>query len=285
MEFLKNYQIILVSTSGGKDSQAMLSALHSACVALGIQDRMIAVHADLGSVEWEGTHALAREQASRLGVRFEIVSRLGKIAEKGGKVYRQGETFGDLLDYVGRRGAWPDNKNRFCTSDFKRAPIRSFTTRIAREYRDQHPDHVGPVRVLDCQGLRAGESKSRAEKASFVNQRTSRNLVVDTYLPIKSWTEEQVWEEIKESGLPHHRAYDLGMTRLSCVFCVFAPKKALRIAGYENPDLLDRYVAVEEATGHLFRQDTSLAEVRASLNQKFLTLAKTRRVIKAILAG
>jgi hypothetical protein len=55
------------------------------------------------------------------------------------------------------------------------------------------------------------------------------------------------------------------MPRLSCCFCIFAPKKALEIAGRENPELLRTYVQVEAEIGHRFRQDLSLAEVLEGL--------------------
>ena len=55
------------------------------------------------------------------------------------------------------------------------------------------------------------------------------------------------------------------MPRLSCCFCIFAPRSALMLAGRHNPELLDEYCRVEEQTGHRFRLELSLAEVRDAL--------------------
>ena len=55
------------------------------------------------------------------------------------------------------------------------------------------------------------------------------------------------------------------MPRLFCVFCVFAPKSALTIAGRHNPDLLDEYVAFEERIGHTFTHTMSIASVRDAI--------------------
>ena len=85
--------------------------------------------------------------------------------------------------------------------------------------------------------------------------------VVDTWLPILAWTEADVWAAIKASGAPYHPAYDLGMPRLSCVFCIFAPKAALILAGRHNPELLAEYVKVEQDIGHRFTVKLSMAEV------------------------
>ena len=41
---------------------------------------------------------------------------------------------------------------------------------------------------------------------------------------------------IRRSGVPYHYAYDFGMPRLSCMFCFYAPKSALRLAGSHNRD-------------------------------------------------
>lgn len=129
--------------------------------------------------------------------------------------------------------------------------------------------HLGRrVRILECVGLRAEESRARARKVAFESNRAASNgkRQVDTWLPIHAWTVEEVWQRIKASGVPHHPAYDLGMPRLSCVFCIFAPKAALRLAGRHNPELLDRYVELEERMGHKFRVDTSLAEIRETID-------------------
>jgi 3'-phosphoadenosine 5'-phosphosulfate sulfotransferase (PAPS reductase)/FAD synthetase len=261
---LASYDWIAVSSSAGKDSQAMLDYVSELAEAAGVADRIVVIHADLGKVEWEGTGELAREQAEAYGHRFELVSRIGGVAKRDGKTYSKGETYGDLLDYAERRGAWPDNANRWCTSDFKRGPILTVFTALAREWKKGRPKGAEKraCRILDCMGLRAEESPARAKKVPFSNRKSNKNQHIDSWLPIHDWTEDEVWARIKKSGVPHHPAYDLGMPRLSCAFCIFAPKSALVLAGKYNRELLDEYVRVEKVTGHKFRMDVSLEEVR-----------------------
>ena len=238
---LQTYDIILVNTSAGKDSQAMMDYLVELTTAAGVRDRLVAVHCDLGRVEWEGTRELAAEQAAHYGIRFEVVSR----------------PQGDLLQHVAARGMWPSNTSRYCTSDHKRGQVSKVMTKLAAE--------LGrPVRILNCMGLRAEESPKRRKMVAFEAdaRNTNRRRTVDTWLPIHGWTVGQVWDRIRVSGVRHHRAYDLGMGRLSCCFCIFAPKAALMIAGQHNAQLLDQYVAVEQAIGHTFRKDLTLASVR-----------------------
>lgn len=245
---LASYDVILVNSSAGKDSQAMLDYVIELADAAGVRDRVVVVHCDLGEVEWHGTRELAEEHAAHYGVRFEIVRR------------GQG-----LLDQVAARGMWPDNKNRYCTSDHKRDQVAPLMTRLARELREA--GLARPVRILNCQGIRAEESPEREKKTPFQVDRRATNgrKHVDLWYPIFAWSLATVWARCLQAGTRHHYAYDLGMSRLSCCFCIFAPKHALELAGRHNPALLDRYVAVEAAIGHTFRKDLTLASVRAAV--------------------
>lgn len=260
---LTKYDVIAVSSSAGKDSQAMLHFVTELAREAGVADRIVVIHADLGKIEWPGTLELAREQAEEYGHRFEVVTRIGGIASRGGKTYARGEEYGDLLDYAERRGAWPDSKNRWCTSDFKRGPILTCLTALAKEWREANSHEDRPCRILDCMGLRAEESPARAKKPELRQRKSNSNQHIDSWLPIHSWSEQQVWECIHASGVPYHPAYDLGMRRLSCVFCIFATRDDLAIAGAANPDLLREYIALEERIDHTFRHGFSLASLVA----------------------
>lgn len=240
---LTDYDIILINTSAGKDSQAMMDYLVRQAEIQGVsKDRLIAVHADLGRVEWKGTAELAERQAKTYGLRFEKIAR----------------PQGDLLDHIEARGKFPSSQARFCTSDHKRDQIGKILTRLHRD------SGKTELRILNCQGIRAQESHARAKKEAFKRdtRNSTKTRTVDIWYPIFDWTEEEVWARIKASGVEHHRAYDLGMPRLSCIFCVFAPKAALKIAAQHNPELLDEYIRVEEKIGHTFRDKFSIAELK-----------------------
>jgi 3'-phosphoadenosine 5'-phosphosulfate sulfotransferase (PAPS reductase)/FAD synthetase len=116
-------------------------------------------------------------------------------------------------------------------------------------------------------GLRAEESPARARRRPFERDVRASNgkRLVDVWLPLHSWTVDQVWQRIRASGVRHHPAYDLGIPRLSCCFCIFSPRSALLLAGKHNPELLAEYVAVERRIGHRFRMELSLASVQQAL--------------------
>lgn len=239
---LSTYDVILVNSSGGKDSSAMLDVLVEMADAAGVRDRMVVVHADLGRMEWAGVRDLAHRQAERYGLRFMVVAYKG----------------GDLLSYVRRRGMWPSSQARWCTSDLKRGPITTAMTSLVRQL-----DLNRQARILNCMGMRAQESKSRAKKKPFtLNGRASNGRRhVDDWLPIHGWSVQQVWQRIYAAGIEVHPAYLAGMPRLSCSFCVLASKSALVLAAQLRPDLAVEYLAVEIETGHRFRNDLSMAEI------------------------
>jgi 3'-phosphoadenosine 5'-phosphosulfate sulfotransferase (PAPS reductase)/FAD synthetase len=178
---------------------------------------------------------------------------------------------GDLLQQVEERGMWPDNKNRYCTSDQKRDQVAKLHTVLANEYRAANANLDRPVRILNCMGFRIDESPARAKKLPFeVDKRqTNGRRAVWNWLPIHGWNVAKVWETIKASGVRYHYAYDKGMPRLSCCFCIFAPKDALVIAGRENPELLNKYVALEEKIGHTFQNGSKIADIKALIEQGY----------------
>lgn len=240
---LSDYDVVLVNSSAGKDSQAMLDLLVEMADAEGVRDRLVVVHADLGRVEWAGTRELAEEQADHYGLRFEVVSR----------------PQGDLLAQIEARGMFPSSTARYCTSDQKTGQVAKVLTKLTAER-----SGLGrPVRILNCLGLRAQESPARAKKVAFSPDARATNgkRSVDRWLPIHSWTEAEVWARISASGVRHHPAYDLGMPRLSCCFCILASKSALVLAAKLNPGLAEEYRAVEVRIGHRFRNDLSMADI------------------------
>jgi 3'-phosphoadenosine 5'-phosphosulfate sulfotransferase (PAPS reductase)/FAD synthetase len=247
---LHDYDGVLINTSGGKDSQtAMRVMVKMADQQEYSRDRMVAAHADLGRMEWPGVKELAAEQADHYGLQFVVV----KYRNKDGEPMT-------LLDYVRKRGKWPSSTTRYCTSEFKRGPCSRIITAMSRRMSGEH-------RILNVFGFRAEESPARAKRSVLTrNGRLSTKLrTVDDYLPIHGWTSAQVWSDIQESGVRHHKAYDIGMPRLSCCFCIFAPRPALIVAGLANPKLLGEYVAVEQEIGHRFRVDLSLQDVAQAI--------------------
>jgi 3'-phosphoadenosine 5'-phosphosulfate sulfotransferase (PAPS reductase)/FAD synthetase len=247
------FDLIVVNSSAGKDSVCALhEVIRQTDLAGYDRSRIHVSHQDLGMMEWPDTHRFAKKQADRYGLQFHIEKRVNASGQPE-----------DLLEYVLRRGKWPSGKQRWCTSDFKRAPGAKTLRRMANLHSARNVAYVF--------GFRAAESPARAKKLymSACSDLCTRTRQVWEWNPILDWSTAMVWGTIKEHELLIHWAYKLGMPRLSCVFCIFAPFDALVLAGIHNPALLDRYVEVERIVGHKFRVDFSIEDVRTAIRNGY----------------
>lgn len=253
---LTAFDVVLINSSGGKDSQAMLTHLVELADVQGVDRfRLVVVHANLGRVEWAGTAQLVQTQADCYGLTVHLVARtedlLDQVETRHATLRAKGDT---------STPAWPSSAARYCTSDQKTGQVAKLMTALAAQHRAA--GNTAPIRILNCLGLRADESPARARKAPLGPDKASNGRrTVTRWLPIFDWTVEQVWATIARSGLPHHPAYDAGMPRLSCVFCVLAGRRELVLAARLNPDLARQYLAVEQRVGHTFKADLSMAQI------------------------
>ena len=255
---LASYDLILVESSGGKDSLAMLAYVVKLAEAAGVKDCILVVHNDLGEVEWPQTTECVLAQAEYFGVDYRITP----TRPRGGL----------LSQVLHEDGRFPGTGGtvRYCTSDQKTAQSAVLMTKLVSDFRTKHRlKDVGnerKVRILDCLGLRGEESTGRAEKPGFTedDNRASNGLRdVDKWLPIQGWALEEVWRTIDDSGAPHHYAYDLGNERMSCMNCVFGSETDLLISIEVNPELAAKYAKVEDARQWTLQPHRSVKELAA----------------------
>lgn len=213
--------LFVVNHSGGKDSQAMLIEVRKVVPA----DQILVIHADLPGVEWEGTEEHARRYAD--GLAYMVV--------------RAKVTF---LGEVERRHNWPSPKFRSCTSQLKQGPIE----KAIRHY--LKANGLSGL-VVNCMGIRADESCQRAKRQDLVLNEKNSKAGREWYdwLPIFNMPTPQVFETIKLAGQEPHWAYGIGMSRLSCRFCIMASKKDLRISASANPAAFNEIAATEKRIG------------------------------------
>ncbi len=197
-EFVERGALFVVNDSGGKDSQAMKALIRNTVPA----SQILVIHAELPGVEWDGTEAHAR--ATSQGLDFIVV--------------RAVKTF---FEMVRHRGLWPSPKYRQCTSDLKRGPIEKAIRHAVKNRENKL--------IINCMGLRAEESRNRAKAEILkLNKRNSKaGREWWDFLPIHDYLLGDVWFEIKKAGQQPHWAYEKGMSRLSCVFCIMSSKKDL----------------------------------------------------------
>ncbi|MFI7644024.1 phosphoadenosine phosphosulfate reductase family protein [Nonomuraea sp. NPDC049400] len=263
---LFDYDLIIINSSAGKDSAALLAYVAKLIKEQGYTGRVVVLHNDLGTtpsgepIEWPGVAELAREHADKYGFAFHVRTR-----ELGGLWHQ----------LVYERRNWPSSSARWCTSDQKTSQGMKLVTELVTELREQVGIADRPIQVLYALGIRGEESSRRAgmDILAVDTSHSSGNRTIHRWHPLRDWTIKQVWDQIKEAGLRPHAAYDWGMTRLSCSFCVLASTEDLLIATTRRPGLHAELMQAEQEMGHSFKQDLSLAEMRAALDAADLEAA------------
>ena len=252
LALVKSGALVVVSDSGGKDSQAQ-GILLSRLVP---REQLLFIHATLPGVEWPGTLEQAEGHARAAGAPFHVVQA----------------KFG-FLEGVERRFAkrpdapsWPDPARRSCTKSFKTGPIESNILAYAK--------HKGFTIVVDATGVRALESDQRARQPQWklyegksLLAGLSRGKAVGNrrlwlkYLPIHHLSRGDVFQVIAAAGQRPHPAYLAGNERLSCVFCVLGSKEDLRRGAEHNPELYAQYLDTQDKVGWKFRSKKVTGEI------------------------
>jgi 3'-phosphoadenosine 5'-phosphosulfate sulfotransferase (PAPS reductase)/FAD synthetase len=258
--------IFYVSHSGGKDSQAMYEVVMKTVPA----NQIRVVHADLGDIEWDGVLGHIKSTI-HLENHQPIIAQAYNIAGDQVDLFDMVRARRASLDAKGKfdAPAFPSSAARFCTSDLKTGPI----WREIRNDRNQHHDRGLPNFdiVVNCVGIRAEESKSRAKKIDIrgslnLNKKnTNSKREAYDWWPIADWTIDMVWAEIEASGKKPHPAYALGNERLSCMFCIFGSVNDLRNAAAQRPDLLQKYTQLEQdVRGTMFHGQSLLERIEVN---------------------
>ena len=211
--------LFVINDSGGADSQAMKNEIRK----LVPHRQLLIVHAEMRGVDWPGLLDHIKAYSSGVPV---LVARAKR----------------SLFEMAIDRGMFPSPKNRQCTSDLKRDPI----AKVIRAYLAEHPEFNGLV--VNCMGLRAEESASRARRepwsASARNSRAGRTWI--DWCPIHDWTKAEVFENIAQHQQKPFWVYAEGMSRTSCVVCIMSSLSDLRTAARLAPQIVREFVRMEK---------------------------------------
>ncbi len=196
---------VVLSVSGGKDSTA--ASLH--LKELGIDH--VRVFADTG---WE--HPATIEY-----IRGPLTATLGPISEVRGPV--------GFVELVRKRKLFPDRLKRFCTTELKMKPIKTFMDSIDEE-------------VLSVVGIRAEESAARAKLSET---EYSDFFDCEVWRPLLRWTLEDVISIHKRHGLAPNPLYLKGASRVGCWPCIHARKGEIKLVADADPGRIEEIRELE----------------------------------------
>lgn len=270
--------VIALSLSGGKDGQAMAMAVMTYLQENNCKNEVIAVHSDLGKVEWEESLPQCEFIANWHNIKLHVVRYPGGLMAR--MRARLNTLAGKNIPF------WPSSEGRYCTSDTKRNPIN----KLFRKYKF----------IISAEGLRASESKARAKKQvcslrTAITSKTYKGLddietlndkdrLAITWYPIHDWLDDDVWEtwgssteelnhrrkNYQEGDLQNaledwmfHPAYVYGNERVSCKLCVLASLNDLKNGVKHGRELAEEYAAMEDESGYTFKNGFS---IKALLN-------------------
>ena len=226
---------VIVSFSGGKDSQACLI---QACKEFGAQN-IEAVFCDTG---WEHhlTYEHVRNVTDSMGVR--LVTLKSKV--------------GGFEDLCKRMKWFPDTQNRMCTVQLKIQPMI--------DYIISHDDDICII-----QGIRAAESASRSKMPCSANYfqeylengknnlyrkgdvtKWCQNHTATVERPMIGMSAQGIIDYIIENGQQPNSLYKQGASRVGCYPCIYARLSEVKNMRHDLAYVL-RVVKLEEEVNRL----------------------------------
>lgn len=231
---------VAFGVSGGKDSSALVLATNAYLDDIGHTGPRVLIHSDLGRVEWAESLPQCERLAEKVGLELIVVRRAaGGMMERWLTRWANNVARYANLECVKLILPWSTASMRFCTSELK-------TAIICRELVKRFPNST----ILSAAGIRADESPNRAkaEISKPQNKLTSvaRNTTGLDWLPIHTWTVDDVWAIHDRYNFPRHMAYQTN-SRVSCKFCILGSQADLlgTTLHTESHDLYREMVALE----------------------------------------
>lgn len=281
---LSEYDLCIVSLSGGKDSIASLIALLDRGVD---RDKIELWHqcvdGDPGHhnhlMDWPITPAYCRAVARAFGIKFRMQWKHGGFEREMLRAsQRTAPTVITSLNgdqkWVGGAGGKEATRRmfpqvsanlrvRWCSSYLK-------IDVAAKQITSDASFHSG--NYLYISGERREESAARAGYRETEPHRTNslgKRRRVDHWRIVIDWTEQQVWDAIRRHKINPHPCYHLGWGRCSCIACIFGNDDQWASLRELAPDVFERIAAYEECFGKTIHRKLSIRQ-RADRGTSFL---------------
>lgn len=224
-----------VGVSGGKDSCAAAIAVVEHLRAVGHRGPVVLVHADLGdpdpalNVEWDDSLPTCERLAAFLGVPLVVTKRAaGGMMKRWIKRWQNNVKRYAEMSCVKIILPWSTPSMRFCTSELKSAPIAS---KLVKMFPGQ--------RIISACGIRReeGNGKENSPRTNAPTSKLNKRLISKIartsgldWNPIAAWSTGDVFALCAARGFQMHDGYALGMSRISCRFCIMQDLSDQRVS-------------------------------------------------------
>lgn len=278
---LNEYDHIIVSLSGGKDSVAcLLYVLEIGAPREKVECFHQAVDGRPGIdprfFDWPCTESYCRLLTQALGVPLKFQWRVGGYEAEINKVDRPTAPINFQLPdgTIGEAGgtgdpntrlmfpaAVADLRTRWCSAILK---IDVATAAINNDPRFKK------AKILEITGERRQESNNRARYATVERHKsTTKSRRVDQWRAILDWPEEKVWAIIEKWRVRPHPAYYLGWSRVSCLPCIFGNPAQWAAVRHIAPELFEKILGYERQFGRTIQQGGDIEHL-ASKGKSFV---------------
>ena len=275
---INSYDKIIISYSGGKDSDACVLYLmdyikDKSKIELWHQcvDGRGKTHKEF--FDWQSTDGYVEAFAKMLGLTLSYQWR-----EFGfyGEMFRKDEPthavryIMDGKEYVietknkinNTRLKFPaksaDLNSRWCSAYLK---IDAASRVLANRFQTSKDNQMN---ILFVTGERREESTGRSKYLNVENHRTnSQTRHVDHFRPVIEWNEKKVWDILKSNNIQPHPAYEVGFPRLSCRSCIFFSPDHWALLKTVQPDVIKMLDKVEKEIGFKLDNKFTIPEMVA----------------------
>lgn len=271
---IHQYDKIIVSYSGGKDSTALVvEMLDWACGEQDYPKSQIELwHQDVDGgaalMDWPCTRGYCKAvaKALHLPIRFQWKDRgfegeLLRENEKTKGVYfedgaRQVQYLPPAGGKLATRRKFPAKtanlQTRWCSGYLK--------IDVARRAMNNDP-RFARGNYLFLTGERRQESAARAKYNEVEVYNRNRNRRADQWRCVIDWDEQFIWEAFEKYAIVPHPAYRLGWSRVSCMACIFGDKNQWASVRRIAPDRFERIHQYEREFDHTIDNRLSVVQM------------------------
>lgn len=259
---LSEYDHIIISESGGKDSMACLFNMLDEGVP---PEKLELWHQSVDGggenhvefMDWPVTESYMEAVGKHFGIHTCYQWRAGGIHNElmrkesltGDIYYLENEKLIHLPTQNGKlntRLKWPamkaDLRYRWCSAYVK--------IDVFRRVVNNHP-RFKDKKLLVITGERREESANRARYLETeVHHCNTKSRLVHAWRPVIDWSERKIWDEFEKRKFLPHPAYLLGWNRTSCFGCIYSTADLWAMMREIAPERFYRIVQKEKELNH-----------------------------------